>query len=168
MVTVRMVTVREKTPADAEAVAAYLDDAWGGPIVVSHGVVYEFANIPALLAENDGELVGLATFVEQDDALEIVTLNASPRTDGVGTLLLEAAARRARDRRLARLWLVTTNDNLDAMRFYQRRGLRMTRVLVGAMDQARDMKRSRGLSVDDEVGCYGIESRDEIVLEMRL
>ena len=64
--------------------------------------------------------------------------------------------------------MLTHGDAAKARAIYQRRGLRMTRVLVGAMDQARDMKRSRGLSVDDEVGCYGIESRDEIVLEMRL
>lgn len=162
--------IREKTPRDAAAVAAYLDQAWGGPIVVSHGDVHTCTQIPALLAEprEGGEIAGLATYVLHDDALEIITLNASRRIGGVGTLLLEAAARLARDRGLARLWLVTTNDNLDALRFYQRRGMRMVSVLVGAMDQARETLRAMGEPIPGEAGHYGIDSRDEIVLEMRL
>ncbi len=162
------VRIRAKDPRDAAAVASYLDDAWGGPIMVSHGDVFNCTQIPALLAEVDGEIVGLATYVLHDDALEIVTLNASKSAGGVGTLLLEATARLARERGLARLWLVTTNDNLDAMRFYQRRGMRMVSVLVGAMDRSRDMARAMGEPVADLVGYYGIESHDEIVLEMRL
>jgi ribosomal protein S18 acetylase RimI-like enzyme len=60
-----------------------------------------------------------------------------------------------------RLWLVTTNDNLDALRFYQRRGFRITEVRPGASDEAR-----RALKPSmSEVGNFGIPIRDEIVLE---
>ena len=59
-----------------------------------------------------------------------------------------------------RLWLVTTNDNLDALRFYQRRGLRITAVAAGAVDEARKIKPGIPL-----LGDHGIAIRDEITLE---
>jgi hypothetical protein len=60
-----------------------------------------------------------------------------------------------------RVWLVTTNDNLDALRFYQRRGFRIAQVRPGAVDETRKtLKPSIA-----EVGDFGIPIRDEIVLE---
>jgi GNAT superfamily N-acetyltransferase len=54
--------------------------------------------------------------------LEVVALEALSRREGIGTALLTAAADEARRAGCARAWLITTNDNLDAVRFYQRRG----------------------------------------------
>ncbi|MEP7160399.1 MAG: GNAT family N-acetyltransferase [Dermatophilaceae bacterium] len=166
--TAQCVRIRPKEPGDAESVARYLRQAWGGPIVVSHGQAYDCATLPALLAESGADLVGLVTYVIADDALEIVTINASRRAGGVGSALLAAAEGVARDLRLRRLWLITTNDNLDALRFYQRRGMRMVEVLVGAMDLSRDTKRRMGAGDVPLIGHYGIESRDEIALERQL
>ncbi|WP_215909533.1 hypothetical protein [Streptacidiphilus fuscans] len=59
-------------------------------------------------------------------------------------------------------WLVTTNDNLDALRFYQRRGLRIVGVAPGAVDAARRFKPSIPVT-----GEYGIPLRDELTLELR-
>jgi hypothetical protein len=59
------------------------------------------------------------------------------------------------------VWLVTTNDNLDALRFYQRRGLRLVAVHAGAVDEARRLKPEIA-----RVGEYGIPIRDEIELEL--
>ena len=67
----------------------------------------------------------------------MLTLHASPRLAGAGTALLsgvQAVARRAGCRRL---WVVTTNDNVDALRFYQRRGLRLAHLRPGAVDESR-------------------------------
>jgi hypothetical protein len=60
------------------------------------------------------------------------------------------------------VWLVTTNDNLDALRFYQRRGFRLAKLRRGAVDAAR----SRLKPTIPEVGSFGIPIRDEIVLEL--
>jgi ribosomal protein S18 acetylase RimI-like enzyme len=76
----------------------------------------------------------------------------------VGTRLLDAVEDRTGAQRL---WLVTTNDNLDALRFYQRRGFRISEVRPGASDEARrTLKPSMS-----EVGNFGIPIRDEIVVE---
>jgi hypothetical protein len=71
------------------------------------------------------------------------------------------AAQLARRQGCARLWVITTNDNVDALRFYQRRGFCLVRVHRGAVDRSR-----AGLKPEiPAVGAYGIPLRDEIELE---
>jgi ribosomal protein S18 acetylase RimI-like enzyme len=76
---------------------------------------------------------------------------------------VEAAADAARAAGAAAQWLVTTNDNLDALRLYQRHGYRLVRVRPGAVDEAR-----RAKPAIPETGAYGIPLRDELVLERDL
>ena len=64
----------------------------------------------------------------------------------------------------ASVWLTTTNYNLDALRFYQRRGFRLVRVRPGAVDEARQTMKPE----IPEVGSFGIPMRDELDLERRL
>jgi Acetyltransferase (GNAT) family len=75
--------------------------------------------------------------------------------------LIEAAAQLARRQGCTRLWVITTNDNVDALRFYQRRGFCLVRVHRGAVDRSR-------ATLKPEIpaaGAYGIPLRDEIELE---
>jgi GNAT superfamily N-acetyltransferase len=141
--------------------AEHLRLAWGGSAIVSRGRVHDAARLPALVAVAGDELVGLATFHMPGRSCELVTLEAFRRHAGIGSAILKAIARYARRRGCDRLWLVTTNDNLDALRFYQRRGLRLVAVHRGAVDEARQVKPSIPL-----VGEHGIEIHDELELEM--
>jgi GNAT superfamily N-acetyltransferase len=75
---------------------------------------------------------------------------------GVGTALLAAVERKAR-----RLWLLTTNDNVDALRFYQRRGFRLAELHPGGVEESR----ARLKPEIPETGEYGIPIRDELILE---
>lgn len=111
----------------------------------------------------DGLDVGVLSYHVSDDGLEIVTLEAFSRYGGVGTALVSAACELARSSGLGRLWLVTTNDNLDALRFYRRRGFRLVGVAPGAVVAARAVKPSIRF-----VGEYGIPIRDELTLELSL
>lgn len=157
------VTVTPARPADAARLAEFLVEGWS-QTVVGHGTVYHPAELPALVArDGTGALVGALTYHIAHAALEIVTIDARPPRNGAGTALLVAAADLARRQGLARLWLVTTNDNLDALRFYQRRGLRLVAVRPGAVDQARALKPGIPL-----VGAYGIPIRDELELALDL
>jgi N-acetylglutamate synthase-like GNAT family acetyltransferase len=156
------VTVRPAQKADRDAVRRALSAAWGGTIVVGHGVRYDAATLPALIAERDGELVGVLTYVIEDDAMEVVTIDSTVPQSGAGSALLAAAGRTARAAGVGRLWLVTTNDNLDALRFYQRRGLRLVGLASDAVAASRVLKPSI-----PEIGAYGIPIRDELTLEMR-
>ncbi|MFC8103958.1 GNAT family N-acetyltransferase [Streptomyces sp. NPDC057363] len=157
------VHVRPATAADREAITDVLTASWGGATVVVHATVYDALSLPALLAERGGKIVGLLTYTVSDGGLEIVSLDAMVQHSGVGSSLLAAAAEAAKQAGARRIWLVTTNDNLDALRFYQRRGLRITGVTPGAVDAARAVKPSIPLS-----GEYGIPLHDELTLELSL
>jgi ribosomal protein S18 acetylase RimI-like enzyme len=156
------VTARPATPADRPAVDAVHATVWGGPVVVGHGRLFDLTLLPAFVAQaHDGAVVGALCYEQAAGALEVVSIAAAPRCAGAGTALLAAAVAHARSAGLGRVWLVTTNDNLDALRFYQRRGMRITRVDPGAVDRARLLK--PGIPT---VGAYGIPLRDELTLEL--
>jgi GNAT superfamily N-acetyltransferase len=146
------------------AIDALHAGAWGGPVVVGHGVAYDLTTLPALVAvDPTGAVAGALAYALDGAALEVVSIVAARPGGGVGTALLAAAVAEARRRGLARVWLVTTNDNLAALRFYQRRGMRITGVDVGAVDRARRLK--PGIPT---VGADGIPLHDELTLALRL
>ncbi len=151
-------TVRPAGPTDADAVTRLLNEGWS-PLQAVSNRLYDLRTLPCLVAVRDDTVVGMLHYEIVDADIEVVSLRAEPRGGGAGTALMEAAATIGTAHGATRLWLVTTNDNLDAMRFYQRRGLRIQEVRPGGVDAARTLKPSIPL-----VGEYGIEIHDEIVL----
>jgi GNAT superfamily N-acetyltransferase len=116
---------------------------------------------PALLAEDDEQhLLGLLTYAIDGDRCEVLTLHAAEQWRGAGTALIEEVERVAVAAGCRELWLITTNDNVDALRFYQRKGFRLAALHPGAVD------RSRGSLKPEipEIGDYGIPLRDELEL----
>lgn len=138
-------------------------DLWGPPGVVSRGRMHDPAELEAVVCEEAGEPLGVATFEIRDRECELITLDAFRQGEGVGSALLESVVDRAAHEQCRRLWLITTNDNLRALRFYQRRGLRLAAVYPGAVEESRRVKPSIRL-----VGEYGIPIRDELELELFL
>jgi GNAT superfamily N-acetyltransferase len=156
------VIVKISTRADAAAVAGLHGRAWGGSVVVGHGVVHDLTTLPTLVAVDADRVVGALAYRVDEDGLEVVSIVVeAPPHRGVGSALLAAAIDLARAVGAHRLWLVTTNDNLDALRFYQRRGLRLVALAPAAVDAARRLKPEL-----PEIGAYGIPLRDELTLEM--
>ena len=157
--------VRPVKPADRARVDAFLAASWSD-FVARRGELVDARREEALLAERDGEgaLAGVVTLVQRGDQLEVLTLNAAERLQGVGTALLDAAVEVARSRACRRVWLITTNYNVDALRFYQRRGLRLARIDTGAVDWSR-LTLKPGIP---DVGLHGIPIRDELELELIL
>jgi GNAT superfamily N-acetyltransferase len=149
--------VRAKTAKDQPWVEAFLADRWGSAVLL-RGRLLDAATLPALIA---GDREGLATYRLAGGAAEIVTLDAAKPWHGAGTALIAGVARRARQAGLRRLRVTTTNDNLDALRFYQRRGFRIVAVHPGAVTRGRRLKPSI-----PERGAYGIPIRDEIELQI--
>ena len=153
-------TLRIKPVAntDRPAIGRFIASRWGATVIV-HGTVFRPAELLGLVAVRDGRLAGLLTYDVSGDSLEIVTLDAVTPTGGVGSALVTAVADEARRRQVRRLNVTTTNDNLDALRFYQRREFRLFAVRPGAVDESRRLKPQI-----DEIGLYDIPIRDEIEL----
>jgi len=156
------VTVRPLGEGEREGVRETLRELWG-ETVVSRGAVHDPTALPGFVAEEGGERVGLLTYRIDGSDCEVVTIDAFPEGAGAGTALLDAAARAAREAGCGRLWLITTNDNLRALRFYQRRGFRLVAVHPDALERSRELKPSI-----PEIGLDGIPLRDELELELRL
>jgi len=145
-----------------------VDKAWvrertellfSGAFLVSRDLVHDPTQLPGFIAVQDGERVGLATYHIAGDACEIVSLDALCQYMGIGSELLLAVEAVARAEGCTRLWAITTNDNIDALRFFQRRGFTITDFRLDGMAKIRMLKPNIPL-----VGAHGIPIRDEIEL----
>ena len=150
-------------PEHRPALEAFLRD-WNSLKVARRGVLVDALDHPAVLAWSEGELTGAATYVIDGDGCELLTLHTATRLVGVGSALLAAVQDMARGAGCRRLWVVTTNDNLEALRFYQRRGFRLVQLRPGAVDRSREMLKPEIPSS----GEHDIPLRDELELEMSL
>jgi ribosomal protein S18 acetylase RimI-like enzyme len=155
--------IRPLTPADREWANALLRESWGGTLMVSRGQVHDLATLPGFVALAGEERVGLATYRIANGACEVTSLDSLRERIGVGTALLAAVREAATTAGCRRLWLITTNDNTRALRFYQRRGLRLVAVHRDALAESRRLKPQIPL-----LGIDGIPLRDEIELELPL
>jgi ribosomal protein S18 acetylase RimI-like enzyme len=136
---------------------------WGGETMVTRGKTYHVWDLEAFLAWDNGTRVGAATYHPGKEEWELLSLNATVGGSGIGSMLIAAFEQAARQAGARRVWLITSNDNLNALRFYQRRGYRIVAVHPNAIDEARKRKPSIPL-----VGSYNIPIHDELELEKKL
>ena len=155
--------IRPLADAERPAIAALARELWGDDLMVVHGERYSLSQLPGFVAEAAGAIVGLGTYRLEGGACELVSLDSMREGQGIGSALLAAAEAAARAAGCRRLWLITTNDNLRALGFYQRRGYALVAVHPGAVARARAIKPSIPL-----LGEGGIPIRDEIELERHL
>ncbi len=153
--------IREAVPADFEWIRRY-QDAIGGTQIVSRGVLHTLADHPGFVAEKNEAPLGYAIYRDEEDACELLAIQAINQWQGCGSALLEALEDRCRRQGIPRIWLSTTNDNLPALKFYQRRGYRLEALHPG---EFANVLRLKGLNPDEEViGIDGVPIRDELVL----
>ena len=120
-------------------------------------------NIPGDFVEDGDEWIGLLSFIVADNELEITSLDSLREGQGVGSRLLTQAIEEARTRNCRRIFLTTTNDNLHALGFYQKRGFELVTIHSHTLDETRKLKPDLPL-----IGMNSIPLRDEIELEMNL
>jgi GNAT superfamily N-acetyltransferase len=143
--------------------SSVLVERWGATRVVSRGRLHEASELPAFVALLDGEPAGLLTYRFDQDGCEVVTIDSLVEGHGLGSALLAAARSAAEHAGAHRLWLITTNDNVHALGFYQRRGFELAALHRGALARSRELKPEIPLR-----GRCGIPLRDELELELRL
>lgn len=156
-------SIRAVTNSDRSWVAEFIKQQWCAEIVVAHGIVYRPDALPGFVAARAEKNIGLVTYHIEGDSCEIVTLDSLQPGNGIGTALIDGVKHRAQQSNCRRLFLITTNDNLTALRFYQKRGFILVAVHRNALEQSRKIKPQIPL-----IGNDGIPLRDEIELEMKL
>ena len=157
------VQVEELTALYREWAMRLVTERWGSTRMVTRGSLYDLAAVPGFVALTGGSPVGLLTYRISGQGCEILSLDSTAEGQGVGTALLEAVRTAAANQGCRRLWLITTNDSMHALRFYQKRGFRLVTVYRNALDESRKLKPEI-----PRVGIDGIPLRDEIELEMVL
>jgi len=155
--------VREKRADDDAPLARILTGHFGGVTVAAHGREFRPLALAGFIAEEDGVPLGALTFESRSDEIEVITLGSLVENRGAGTALLDAVTALARSEGVRRLCLVTTNDNIRAIRFYQKRGWNLCALYPDAVAAARRIKPQIPL-----VGDRGIAIRHEIEFELRL
>jgi GNAT superfamily N-acetyltransferase len=147
---------------DERWASEFLDTNLGGRWQARRGEIIDVLATGLGLVVEPG--AGLLTYRIDIADLELTAIAARPSGQGTGTALIEALVAVARDLDVARIWVVTTNDNIDALAFYERRGFRRNEVRARAVDEARTtLKPTIPL-----IGQHGIEMHDEIDLVMDL
>lgn len=158
-----MISIRRLTKADMPRLRQLWTDNWGDEFIVAHGTIYRPDALDGFIAVDDHELVGEITFNFTPEGCEIVTLDSVREGQGLGTKLINAVVAEARKHGCKRIYLITTNDNLYALGFYQKRGFELVKINRGAVNESRKIKPSIPL-----VGMNNIPLRDEIELEINL
>ena len=163
------ITIRPIAASDLPWVREELTHHWGRPQIWSIGRMFHADRLPGFIAEDPAtdERLGLITYSLTEHVkpheCEVVTLSSRAEGRGVGAALLDAAVQAARAAGRTRVFLTTTNDNLRALGFYQRRGWRLAALHAGIIDEAR--KLYPGIPT---MGLNRIPLRDELELELTL
>ncbi|MEM7825438.1 MAG: GNAT family N-acetyltransferase [Candidatus Aenigmatarchaeota archaeon] len=156
--------IRSTNEKDEEWIKKFISKEWSSEKVISLGKIYYPHKLPGFVATSKKKILGLITYSIKKGICEIVTLNSVQKRRGIGTALLKKVKEVALTQGCKKLVCATSNDNIDALRFYQRKGFQIIEVKPNMISlYHRKMKKEIPL-----IGNYGIPIRDEIKLEMKL
>ena len=157
-------TVKTASKIDMEWIKDIYIQTWGGDICVSRGKVQKVDDFSGgFVAEMSGQNVGFITYTISGLEIEITGLVSLKEKIGIGSALVKAVINVANTQKMKKACLVTTNDSLNAIGFWQKRGFKLVKVYPNVMEYTRKLKPSIPL-----IGENGIPLRDEIELEMIL
>jgi ribosomal protein S18 acetylase RimI-like enzyme len=149
---------------DRPWIAETLSGAFASPRVVSKGhVIDDASQLDGFVVDTDGRPIGCALWSEADGDAELVAIVTTYRGVGAGVALLDAVIAHARESKWRRLWLITTNDNTDAIRLYQRAGWKWVAWHRDAVAMSRALKPEL-----PAIGSHGIPIEHEIEFEYPL
>jgi ribosomal protein S18 acetylase RimI-like enzyme len=158
-----MIQLRRITENDLPRLRQIWKKNWGDEFMVVRGVVYRPDHLEGFIAYHGPDCVGEITYTMNDGDCEVVTLDSECEGQGLGTKLINAVVEEGRKQNCRRVFLITTNDNLNALGFYQKRGFELVKIYRGAVNDSRKIKPSIPL-----IGMNNIPLRDEIELEILL
>ena len=155
--------IRAANENDRPFIREFIARRWYGEAIIVHGEFFYPAELPGFVAMKDQRVLGLVTYHIRTPECEIITLDSLAEGMGIGSQLIQAVKKTAVEAGCICLTLITTNDNLESLGFYQKRGFRIRTVYPSAVERAREFKPSI-----PRLGNNGIPIRDEIQLEMNL
>jgi N-acetylglutamate synthase-like GNAT family acetyltransferase len=149
------------TDQNRPQITSLLEKLWFSTTMVIRGKQIDMTRLDGLIAKDAEEIVGLLTFTIEDDTCEIISLNSLMEGRGIATSLVERLRAIAEEKKCRKILVVTTNDNTDAIRFYQKRGFDMATLHHDALEVSRKLKPEIPL-----LGQNDIPIRHEIEFEL--
>ncbi len=159
----RMFTIQPFGMAHKTWAEGFMIQNWGSVQMVSRGKLYQVLDFPGFIAIVDDKPQGIIIYNIVDDQCEVLLLDSAVEGLGVGSALVDHVKQAAQKAGCSRLWLITTNDNTHAIRWYQKRGFTLAAVHINALAESRRLKPEI-----PPIGFDGIPLRDEIEFEMPL
>jgi len=157
------IQIQPITEVDRSWVEDISRQCWGAEYIIAHGEIFFPATLGGFIAYDNNKRVGLATYHIKGAVCEIISLNALKPHVGIGSALLRQVFNFAKQQGCSKLYLTTTNDNTNALLFYQKFGFHITAFRRDVIAEYRKIKAEIPLLNEN-----GIPIRDEIELEMEL
>ena len=156
-----IVALEEKDRADVNKI---LINEWEATDIIIRGEVIDGTKLDGFIALKDDEIIGLITYMIESNECEICSLNSFIENKGVGTALINKVKEYAKKNKCTRIKLITTNDNIRGLEFYQRRGFVFSNLFKNSIEEySRKLKPQIPLYTDK-----GLPIRDEIELETKI
>ncbi|WMJ22617.1 GNAT family N-acetyltransferase [Paludicola sp. MB14-C6] len=155
--------LQEVNETNRAQVNELIQQQWYSTKMVIRGKIFDLTMLDGYVVYEEKKIVGLITYQRIDNECEILSLDSLKEKQGIGTRLVDSVLQKAKHERCKKVKLITTNDNLNAMRFYQKRGFDMVRIYPNAVSYARILKPSIPL-----LGDYEIPIKHEIEFEINL
>jgi ribosomal protein S18 acetylase RimI-like enzyme len=122
-----------------KSVIQYVNHEWGNPIVTK-GNIIDIYDLPGFVVLDNGEIAGAVLYQFRQGECEIVALYSLKENIGIGTMLINAVIQIAKENTCSRVWLITMNDNIHAIRYYQKRGFSLKAVHINAFKITQQIK----------------------------
>ena len=155
--------IRPAASADNKWLEELMNRDWGGLPLVIRGKKFYPSQLDGIIAENENGIAGFLFYEVRDKDCEIIVFEVFDKFKGTGTSILDNLKEVAKDKKCQRIYLMTTNDHLDALRFYQKRGFHICGIHIDSVKDSRKIKPTIGMT-----GDHDIPVRDEIDLEFLL
>ena len=140
---------------------AFIKQHWYTTTMIIRGKEIDMTEAEGFYFNEGKNIIGLITYIVYNDILEITSLDSLQENQGIGSKLVEAVIHEAKERKCQKIVLITTNDNINAIKFYQKRGFDMARLYHNALDISRKIKPEIPL-----IGDHSIPLRHEIEFEL--
>ena len=105
-------------PQNRRQISDFIRDHWFSTNMVVRGKIFDLSKAEGFAAMEDDRIIGLVTYEVRGEICEILSLDSLAERRGIGTALVGKVTETAKGRGCAKIVLITTNDNLNAMRFW--------------------------------------------------
>lgn len=151
------------TDENRNMVNEFIIRQWYSTKMIVRGKEIDLSTANGVIALEDNQIKGLVTYMIHEDVCEIMSLDSLEQSKGIGTILIDHVIKISKKAQCRKILLITTNDNINAIRFYQKRGFDMTHLYHNALDLSRKLKPEIPL-----IGENNIPLRHEIEFQMIL